>query len=283
MKHASLFSGEGGFDLAAEWMGWENRFHCEINDFCKKILKFYWPNAISHGNIKETDFTIYRGLINVLSGGFPCQPYSLAGARKGKEDERHLWPEFFRAIKEIQPDWVVGENVRGIVNWNGGLVFDEVQADLESAGYEVQPFILPASGVGADHIRERVWFVAHAGSLGWKDVQDNFRGSNDQAEHTERFGSGRKWRFEETNVLDSSSNTFLRFQEMHGQPAIFDVDDGLPFELDGITISKWFEESLRASGNAIAPQVAYRIFKAIELFINNQRHNPHRNSNNTNF
>ncbi len=162
MNHGSLFSGIGGFDLAAEWMGWNNVFHCEWNEFGKKVLKYYWPKAISYGDITKTDFTIHRGGIDILTGGFPCQPYSQAGKRKGKEDERHLWPEMLRAIREIQPAWVVGENVRGLTNWNGGMVFDEVQADLEAEGYEVLPFLLPACAVNAPHRRDRIWFIAHS-------------------------------------------------------------------------------------------------------------------------
>ena len=161
MTHGSLFSGIGGFDLAAQWMGWENVFHCEWNTFGQKVLKHYWPNAIQYHDITKTDFSIHRGTIDVLTGGFPCQPYSMAGKRLGKEDERHLWPEMLRAIREIQPRWVVGENVLGLVNWSGGLVFHEVQADLEAEGYEVQPFVLPACAVNAPHRRDRVWFIAH--------------------------------------------------------------------------------------------------------------------------
>lgn len=160
MKHGSLFSGIGGFDLAAEWMGWENIFHCEWKDFGQKVLHHYWPKAISYNDITKTDFTIHRGTIDILTGGFPCQPYSMAGKRKGKEDDRHLWPEMLRAIKEIQPRWVVGENVYGLVNWSGGLVFHEVQADLEAAGYEVFPYVLPAVSVNAPHRRDRIWFIA---------------------------------------------------------------------------------------------------------------------------
>ena len=156
----------GGFDLAAEWAGWDNIFHCEINPFGQKVLKHYWPDSIQYHDITKTDFTIHRGTIDVLTGGFPCQPYSQAGKRLGKEDERHLWPEMLRAIREIQPRWVVGENVRGLITWNGGLVFDEVQADLEAAGYEVLPFLLPASGVNAPHERYRIWFVAYAAKNG---------------------------------------------------------------------------------------------------------------------
>jgi DNA (cytosine-5)-methyltransferase 1 len=164
MKHGSLFSGIGGFDLAAEWMGWENKFHCEWNTFGQKVLKYYWPNSISYNDITKTDFTIHRGNIDIITGGFPCQPYSSAGKRLGKEDDRHLWPEMLRAIREIQPSWVVGENVLGLVNWSGGLVFHEVQADLEAEGYEVQPYVLPAVSVNAPHRRDRVWFVAYSAS-----------------------------------------------------------------------------------------------------------------------
>ena len=162
LKHGSLFSGIGGFDLAAQWVGWENVFHCEWNDFGKKILNYYWPNAISYDDITKTNFTIHRATIDVLSGGFPCQPFSLAGKRKGTDDERHLWPEMLRAIREIQPSWIVGENVFGLVNWNNGLVFEQVQIDLENEGYEVQSFILPAAAVNAPHRRDRIWIVAHS-------------------------------------------------------------------------------------------------------------------------
>jgi len=206
MKHGSLFSGIGGFDLAAEWMGWDNVFHCEWNEFGQKILKHYWPKAISYGDITKTDFSIHRGTIDVLTGGFPCQPYSLAGKRKGKEDERHLWPQMLRAVREIQPSWVVGENVPGIINWSGGLVFHEVQTDLETEGYEVFPVILPACGVNAPHKRERIWFVAHSTSkringkhgnntitkrsYGLRD--DEFNGSSGTSTDTERSSKSGK-------------------------------------------------------------------------------------------
>lgn len=160
MNHGSLFSGIGGFDLAAEWMGWHNEFHCEWMPFPRKVLHHYWPNSKSYEDITKTDFSIHRGSIDILTGGFPCQPYSSAGKRLGKEDERHLWPHMLRAISEIKPTYVVGENVRGLTNWNGGMVFEEVCVDLESQGYEVQPILLPACAVGAPHRRDRIWFVA---------------------------------------------------------------------------------------------------------------------------
>jgi DNA (cytosine-5)-methyltransferase 1 len=175
MTHGSLFSGIGGFDLAAEWMGWENKFHCEWNEFGQKVLKYYWPNAESFHDITKTDFTKYANRIDILTGGFPCQPYSMAGKRKGKDDERHLWPEMLRCIREVKPRWVVGENVLGLVNWSGGLVFHEVQADLEAEGYEVFPYVLPAAAVNAPHRRDRVWFIAYSNSIGRR--KDWFGGS----------------------------------------------------------------------------------------------------------
>jgi DNA (cytosine-5)-methyltransferase 1 len=298
MKHGSLFSGIGGFDLAAEWMGWENVFHCEWNEFGKKVLNYYWPKAISYHDITKTDFTIHRGRIDILTGGFPCQPYSAAGKRKGKEDDRHLWPEMCRAIREVQPQWVVGENVSGLVNWSGGLVFDEVQADLEAEGYEVIPFLLPAAGVGAPHKRERVWFVAYAnkrtagpprtctrviGERGKNNDEPKERG--EQAE--QHYGYGDVYK----DVANTNHERLQRSQINRGirigrperdkqftrcvspdwqifptQPPICSRDDGLSTELDGITFSQWRNESIKAYGNAIVPAVVLQIFKAIEQF-----------------
>ena len=250
MKHGSLFSGIGGFDLAAEWMGWDNVFHCEWNEFGKKVLSHYWPNATSYDDITKTDFTIWRGRVDVLSGGFPCQPYSQAGKRLGKEDERHLWPEMLRAIREIAQRWVVGENVRGLVNWNGGMVFNEVQADLEAAGYEVLPFILPACGKDAPHRRERVWFVAYANRNGLERWCNKEKQAEPKQLLTSLF-SGQAW--------EKGENGYAKSPICGG-------DDGLPTELDGITFSKWRNESIKAYGNAVVPQVVYEIFKAINEF-----------------
>ena len=180
MTHGSLFSGIGGFDLAAEWMGWENKFHCEWNEFGQRVLKHYWPNAESFHDITKTDFKKYANQIDILTGGFPCQPYSLAGKRKGKEDERQLWPQMLRAIREISPRWVVGENVFGLINWSGGLVFNEVQTDLEASGYEVWPYVLPAAPVNAPHRRDRVWFVAHRTNAGVKGMRQKWENEEER-------------------------------------------------------------------------------------------------------
>lgn len=252
MRHGSLFSGIGGFDLAAEWCGWENVFHCEWNTFGQKVLKHHFPKSISYNDITKTDFTIHRGDIDIISGGFPCQPYSSAGKRLGKEDERHLWPEMLRAIREIQPSWVVGENVRGLTNWNGGLVFDEVQSDLEAEGYEVLPFLLPACAVNAPHRRDRIWFVSYNASYTNKiRLQSKMEDGE----------LGRELRFTKCNKRNIW-NSFPSFYP------ICRGDDGLSGKLDGITFSKWREESLKAYGNAIVPQVAYQIFKSICLYQN---------------
>jgi len=160
MNHASLFSGIGGFDLAAEWMGWTNVLHCERDPFCQRVLKYHFPNAKTYNDVKTFDGTEWQGRVDILTGGFPCQPYSSAGKRLGKDDERHLWPQMCRIISEVAPGYVVGENVRGLLNWNGGVVFEEVCADLEAMGYEVWTGILPAAGVGAPHRRDRIWWVA---------------------------------------------------------------------------------------------------------------------------
>jgi len=160
MRHGSLFSGIGGFDLAAEWMGWENVFHCEWMEFPRKVLDYYFPNADSHIDICKTDFKKYANTIDILTGGFPCQPFSMAGKRKGKDDERYLWGEMLRAIQEIKPKYVIAENVFGITNIDGGLVFEQVCLDLETEGYEVQPFIIPAAAKNAPHRRDRCWFIA---------------------------------------------------------------------------------------------------------------------------
>lgn len=195
--HGSLFSGIGGPEIAAEIMGWKNMFHCEINPFGRKILDYWFPNSKSYEDITKTDFTEWREKINVLTGGFPCQPFSVAGQRKGAEDNRYLWPEMLRAIREIQPDWVVGENVAGILSMvqpgsetalgreeslfgevdrkrilhRQEYVVETVCNDLEREGYSVQPVVIPACVVGAPHRRDRVFFIAHRADAGVKGMQ----------------------------------------------------------------------------------------------------------------
>lgn len=185
IRHASLFSGIGAPELAALWLGWQNVFHCEINEFCNTILNYWFPNSINYENIKTTNFSQWQGKIDILTGGFPCQPFSSAGQRLGADDDRYLWPEMLRVIRQIQPTFVIGENVAGILSMvqpsedvkvgSTTSLFDEnddiykkeqqfvvetVCSDLEREGYSVQPFVIPACAVGAPHQRDRVWFVA---------------------------------------------------------------------------------------------------------------------------
>jgi DNA (cytosine-5)-methyltransferase 1 len=302
MRHGSLFSGIGGFDLAAEWMGWENVFHCEWNEFGQKVLKHYWPKAISYEDITKTDFTIHRGNIDILTGGFPCQPYSSAGKRLGKEDERHLWPQMLRAIREIKPCWVVGENVYGLVNWSGGLVFHEVQADLEAEGYEVQPYLLPAVSVNAPYRRDRIWFVAYCNrngqhishsehevnaSEGRVDAQRNSEQSNGNGDATDTMqvrlqqcedgremgggqseicGQGETGGRADKKVRTESFDKPGDWSTFPSVPPVCVRDDGISNRLDGITFPKWRNESIKAGGNAVVPQVVFQIFKTIEAY-----------------
>ena len=253
--HIGLFEGIGGFSLAARWMGWKTLAWCEWNEFGQKILKHHFPNAEGFGDITKTDFTKYANEIDILTGGFPCQPYSVAGKRKGKDDERYLWHQMLRAIQEIKPKYVIAENVYGITNIDGGLVFEQVCLDLEAEGYEVQPFIIPACAKNAPHRRDRVWFVAYNSNRRIKEMYQRSKHKN----KTE-FITKTKTHFRERNERSIES----QWQNFPTQSPICGGDDGLPTELDGITFSKWRTESIKAFGNAIVPQVAYEIFKSLE-------------------
>ncbi len=195
LTHASLFSGIGGPEVAAAMLGFRNAFHCEINPFGRAVLDYWFPESKSYEDITKTDFRPWRGQIDILTAGFPCQPFSYAGKRGGAADERYLWPEAFRAINEIRPTWFVGENVAGVatmveggvltdMGWEGTL-FGEVEGvhryglrqsftiericrDLENIGYSVQPVLIPAAAVGAPHRRDRIFFLAHL-----DDTDDN--------------------------------------------------------------------------------------------------------------
>jgi len=303
MKLISLFSGIGGFELAAEWMGWQTALSCEINPFSRKVLEYYWPDAYHHDDIHTLNIDKINEELSkryganwadddlILTGGFPCQPYSTAGKRLGKADERHLFPEMLRIIREVRPRYIVGENVRGLVSWSRGLVFEEVCADLEAEGYDVQPFILPACGVNAPHRRERVWFIAHANhnrTLGNSREDEGESGKERLQERNEvqqliesgkilgdasnpdhqglQGGEDKRISSGSGEKRDKQPSRFIRsdWENFPTQPPICGGDDRLPSELVGITFPKWRNESIKAYGNAIVPQVALEIFKAIE-------------------
>lgn len=279
MTHGSLFSGIGGFELAARWCGFTNVFSCEIEPFNRRVLHHHFPESELHDDIKEMDATQYHGRVDIISGGFPCQPYSVAGKRLGKDDERHLWPEMLRIIREVAPAYVVGENVRGLVNWSGGMVFEEVCADLEAEGYDVQPFILPAAGVGAPHRRDRVWFVAYSNDRrAGHEVpagRDEFAGGSERnATNANCAGISRQPANSNTSKETrqgwqgiASAGDFGGFggwEKFPTEPPVCGGDDGISRELDGITFPKWRANSIKAYGNAIVPQVAYQIFDTIK-------------------
>ena len=186
LTHASVFSGIGGPEVAATMLGWDNLFHCEINPFGRAVLDYWYPNSKSYEDITTTDFSEWRGRVHVLTGGFPCQPFSYAGQRRGASDDRYLWPYMFRCIDQIQPDWVVAENVAGILTMveqgevsevaSSADLFDSLNDirgyrlretftlqricdDLEGHGYAVQPVLIPACAVGAPHRRDRVFII----------------------------------------------------------------------------------------------------------------------------
>ena len=251
LTHGSLFSGIGGPEIAAEIMGWKNVFHCEINPFGRKILDYWFPNSKSYEDITKTDFTEWRGKINVLTGGFPCQPFSCAGQRKGAEDDRYLWPEMLRAIREIQPDWVVGENVAGILSMvqpgsetalgreeslfgevdrerilhQQEYVVETVCNDLEREGYSVQPVVIPACAVGAPHRRDRVFFIA-------RRIQDN--NNNIGSGYTCRFG-----RFSVSESMEMEDKQFrVCLQNNQSERRWKEMEDYLDAQIDLLSEGK---------------------------------------------
>lgn len=308
MNHASLFSGIGGFDLAAKEVGWNNVFQCEIDPFCQSVLKYYFPKTVLYEDIKRTDFTSWKGKIDVLTGGFPCQPFSVAGQRKGADDDRYLWPEMLRVIRETRPRWVIGENVAGITNMvqpgsetdvetksdqdeenyketilEQEYIINTICDDIEREVYSVQPIIIPACGVGAPHRRDRVWFIAHSnGSRELqfgerRDIRDKEQYDQDKEperhEQPSRFGGSG-----EAYVISDSDNERLstigitdrvssaeRWKDFPTQPPVCRGNDGLPFNVDNLTIpyGKWRKESIKSYGNAIVPQIAMKIFEII--------------------
>jgi DNA (cytosine-5)-methyltransferase 1 len=271
-------------------MGWDNVFQVEKDEFCQKVLAKNFPDTKRYGDIKEFEGKSYRGSVDILTGGFPCQPFSNAGKRKGTEDDRYLWPEMLRVIREIQPSFVVGENVRGLLNWSKGLVFEQVQTDLENEGYEITPFLLPACGLNAPHRRDRVWFIANSRNHVYSNELDSRRNPRETtAGETvdkrkretslgeriwiESFTGGslaasahsnqrRKGRMLEDGIKEAerhfsplNSWDFRRaWEDFPTQSPVCRGDDGIPNRVDRI----------KGLGNAVVPQVVYQIFKAIE-------------------
>ena len=301
LSHGSLFSGIGGFDLAAQWMGWNNIFQVEKDDWCRKVLAKNFPKTERFADIKDFTGYEYTNRIDVISGGFPCQPFSVAGQRKGKDDDRYLWEEMLRVIATIKPTYVVGENVTGII----GLALDTVLSDLEAQDYTTETFIIPACSKNAWHRRDRVWIVAYANSIGRQDEQKENGKSVCNGERNnpiEKQGGEQQQRRtgKSSSVFTDTNLSGLQTERAEQQTARIEqygelgklsthtdntgceeqrkpITDGK--ELFAPKCSSWWQtepgvgrvvdglpgrvDRLKGLGNAIVPQVAYEIFSAI--------------------
>lgn len=283
MRMLELFAGIGGISLAAHWAGIETVGFCEIDPFCQTVLKKHWPDVPIWPDVKELMGDEIRkkcGAVDIIAGGFPCQPYSVAGKRKGEEDDRALWPEMLRIISDVRPRWVVGENVAGFVN----LGLDNALSDLENQGYSCQSFLIPACGIGAPHQRYRVFIMGyseHNGPSssevagGPEEASPNCTEGKNQASQPERAGQS----CNSKNVADAN----VKRLPDGGQPeiqksqaeAVWQMAQSEPERCGG---SWWAIEPdvgrvangvpgrvdrLRALGNAVVPQQIYPIFKAV--------------------
>ena len=289
MNHLALFNGIGGFQLAAHWVGWNNVAHVEIDPFCNKVVAKHFPESKCYLDIKEFNGKEYEGVIDIISGGDPCQPHSVAGLGKGKEDDRYFWPEYFRIVQEIQPSWIVNENVSGSIT-NG--VLDIKIDDLESIGYTCQPVVIPAEAVGALHKRERVWIIAyntnsHPNNRTSKKIQRSKKKKRIQKRVNLQFigepinlwnnitNSNRK-RFEKCNnatkseLLQERVSRYFGFGNYpHGNITRNEIKSAIIRSLNGVSEGLDFvdrNKRIKALGNAIVPQVAYEIFKAIDEY-----------------
>lgn len=286
-RHLDLFSGIGGFALAARWAGFETVGFIERDDYCQRILEKHWTGTFCYPDIKTFDGRSYRN-IDLLTGGFPCQPFSCAGQQRGKEDDRYLWPDMLRVIEEVKPAWIVCENVAGIIN----LALDDCIAGLESLGYSAIPFVIPACAVDAKHRRNRVWIVANAAqqsereqaneanphTVSWKarnefvysgsslaDANKSGSQRRDSAELPEcscerAIGQGDSLASDATREFPHGARSERRRRtessnrcEWLPEPEVGRVANGIPNQVD----------RLKGLGNAIVPQVAYQILKAI--------------------
>jgi DNA (cytosine-5)-methyltransferase 1 len=293
MTHVSLFSGIGGLDLAAEWAGFETVLQVEQEPYALRVLEKHWPDVPRITDVREVTSESVDGAVTVVSGGFPCQPFSQAGKRGGAGDDRYLWPEMLRVVCELRPAWVVGENVSGLLSIDAGMEIDSIVASLEATGYEVWILHYPAAGVGAPHRRDRVFIVAHAKGAGRETrythgVRENSAGTihatcTSNVADAEGTGQQRRQRKERAGrhepdgygadvagTHQSRPQGYWQLRERAGEwitwtgseppdgvwesePPVDRVAHGVPHRVD----------RLRALGNAVVPQQAYPIFAAI--------------------
>lgn len=265
MKALSLFSGIGGIDLACEWAGIETVAFCEREPFCQKVLKKHWANVpiyddvctLTKARLEEDGI----GTIDLIHGGYPCQPFSVAGKREGENDDRHLWPEVFRLIQAIQPRWFVGENVAGHVT----LGLDIVLSDLESIGYAWEAFVIPASAVNARHRRDRVFIMAHAERIGLPQRKyeeqprcekgiSSWNGETFANTTGERLEGQQRKEFEGAGIRLADCGERDGRKQWAIEPQLGRVANGIPSRVD----------RLKALGNAVVPQQIYPILAAIK-------------------
>lgn len=294
LRVLDLFSGIGGFSLGLERAGFQTVAFCEIEKYPRLVLEKHWPGVPIFEDVRLLDGKQFRGTVELICGGFPCQPFSVAGKRRGKEDNRHLWPEMLRLIREIKPAFVIGENVAGFIK----MALDDVLLDLESEGYTCQSFVIPACAVGAVHRRDRVWIIACRSGLSASDFSKKERKeSGEDVADTNlsgRWKSNKKMAREASEQSDgvcfqpeqTDTNTGSRrlqrstkeqvsgFSHIQGElvrrgetigilldtseSAILGVCDGFPGRVDRV----------KALGNAVVPQIPELIGKAIIKSIN---------------
>jgi DNA (cytosine-5)-methyltransferase 1 len=268
MKVLDLFSGIGGFSLGLEQAGMTTVAFCEKDKFCRQVLAKHWPDITIHEDVRDLDGKEYANSIDVVCGGFPCQPFSIAGKQAGQKDDRHLWPEMLRVIKESNPTWVIGENVSGFIR----MALDDVCLDLESAGYEVQPFVLPACAVDARHRRDRVWIIARslADTHGSWELQQKRREQKERGwtrysreivgNPTDHGRNGRPTPTEQgwSEDIEDQSRSNIRSESSGSSEAMANPDSGLSHES--------FEEirSRRDAASSRSQDVAYAIGEGLQ-------------------
>lgn len=254
MNVLDLFSGIGGFSLGLTRAGFNTIAFCEIDKYCQKILKKHWPDVPVFDDIKKLRAKDINGTIDVICGGFPCQPFSVAGNRIGKDDDRYLWPEMLRIIQESRPRWVIGENVPGIID----MALDTVLFDLEREGYKTQTFIIPACAINAPHRRDRIWIVANNES--WINRKHNAKENQRQKYESGKtvsddvVSNASSAGLQKRNASIITNNTgyftgtdFKRVttSEWITQPGICKRDDGIPDRV----------ARLKALGNSVVPYI----------------------------
>ena len=268
MKHLDLFSGIGGFSLALDQVVEAEHTFCDNDKFCQEVLKKNFPNTKIYDDIRS----ITNERADLVTGGFPCQPFSQAGKRRGTADDRYLWPEMFRVIQLAKPTWVIAENVGGLVTWNEGMVLEQVCSDLENKGYEVQSLVIPAVAKGAPHRRDRVWIIGYSEVARKATKREVFRERerDKKSAYTKRGNTANERNDSQSDTPDPQRKGYEGQINQAGSSAGYSwddnwfevaaelcrVDDGLPRRLDR-------NERLKSLGNAIVPQVAEEIIRGI--------------------